>query len=87
MPVDKILNEDWSDYDNKKIKDSRDAKDFACTEIWEVDYLKNKIKKLFPYLTDAQILLAIKACCEQIGSPHPRRAFVKCVSDRLRIQL
>ena len=41
----KVLNEDWSDYDNKKIKGRLDSKDFACTEQWEVDFLISKIRK------------------------------------------
>jgi len=55
MPVKHILEEDWSDYDNKKIRDNRDAKFFACTETWEVDYLKEKIKRQPPSISEAKI--------------------------------
>jgi len=85
MSVKKILDEDWSGYDNKKIKDKRDAKFFACTEAWEVTYLKDKIKKHYPALSDDEILKAIKECCQLIGSPHPRPEFVACVAGRLNI--
>lgn len=85
MSVKKILEEDWSEYDDRKIRDKRDSKDFACTEVWEVDYLKDKIKKHYPKLSDADILAAIKACCSTIGSPHPRKKFVECVATRLGI--
>lgn len=86
MSINKIL-EDWSDYDNKKIRDQRDSKDFACSESWEVDYLVNKIKKNNPGLTESQIRNAISECCKIFKAPHPRRQFVECVAKRLGISL
>lgn len=83
----KLILEDWSDYDNRKIRDRRDAKDFACTESWEVDYLKNKIRKHYPYLSEATILNAIKSCCSEIRSPHPRKPFVECVAKKLGVSV
>lgn len=43
----KLILEDWSDYDNKKIKGNPDRNKFACTEEWEVTYLKEKVKKVY----------------------------------------
>ncbi len=43
-----ILNEDWYEYDNKKIRDNRDKSKFSCEEKWEVDYL---VKKNFKNIT------------------------------------
>jgi len=83
MPA-KVLNDDWSDYDDRKIRDRRDAKDFACTESWEVDYLIRKIQKNYPAYTEMQIRAAISACCTSLRSPHPRIGFVQCVMARLR---
>jgi hypothetical protein len=80
----KVLNEDWSDYDNRKIRDLRDAKDFACTESWEVDYLVSKIRKVYPTYNENTIRNAISSCCRTVGAPHPRKAFVECVMQRLR---
>lgn len=82
MP-DKVLNDDWTDYDNKKITGKADAKNFACTEPWEVDYLASKIRRLYPQYTSELIRTAIKECCKIIGAPHPRKTFVKCVMERL----
>jgi len=45
-----VLNEDWSDYDDKK-KKHEDAKYFSCEEPWEVDYLVRKLKKHYPAKT------------------------------------
>ncbi|MBK6835588.1 MAG: hypothetical protein IPG89_15465 [Bacteroidetes bacterium] len=83
MSVTKILNEDWTEYDNRKIRDSRDAKFFACTESWEVNYLKSKIRKYYPFTPEKTIDDTIKACCQSIDSPHPRKTFVECVAKKL----
>ncbi len=80
----KVLSENWTDYDNKKIRDYRDAKDFACSESWEVDYLVNKISKVSPQYSEIRIRQAIKTCCSTIRAPHPRKAFVECVMERLK---
>jgi len=80
----KVLNEDWSDYDNRKIRDKRDGKDFACRESWEIDYLVNKIRRVYPQYNEAAIRNAIGSCCRMIGAPHPRVKFVECVMTRLR---
>jgi hypothetical protein len=79
----KILQEDWSDYDNKK-KKGVDSKYFSCEENWEREYLKNKIKKVYPQYTDANINHAIDLCCKSISAPRLRTVFVDCVMKRLR---
>ncbi len=81
----RVLNEDWSDYDNRKIRDSRDARFFACTETWELDYLVNKIRKVYPQYSEYIIRITITTCCRTVGSPHPRWEFVECVIRRLRV--
>lgn len=78
-----VLNEDWSDYDDRKIRDGRDRSKFACTEPWEVTYLVNKLKKHYPYKTESAINTAIESCCKSVGSPHPREKFVECVTTKL----
>lgn len=83
MSVQKILSENWSDYDNKKIRDNRDSRYFACEEKWEVDYLINQIKKHYPFHSNEQILNAIQSCCRTIPAPRPRRTFVECVISKL----
>lgn len=78
----RVLNEDWSDYDNKK-KKKEDRSFFSCEESWEVNYLLNKLKKHYPDKTEAQIRSAITACCRTVPSPRPRTKFVTCVTGRL----
>lgn len=79
----KVLSEDWSDYDNKK-KKKEDALFFSCEETWERDYLTRKIRKVYPQYSEAAITVAITACCLEVRAPRPRRAFVECVMRRLR---
>lgn len=78
----RILNEDWSEYDNKK-KKGVDARFFSCEESWEVDYLVNKIRKHEPNKSRDAILVAIRSCCIEIPAPRPRERFVRCVMGRL----
>jgi len=86
MPLTELLKEEnWTDYDNKKIKDQRDGRFFACTEKWEVDYLKDLIKRKHPRFSEDQILSAIQNCCITIPAPRPRKTFIECVFKRLQI--
>ncbi|ASZ11978.1 hypothetical protein CK934_13915 [Chitinophaga sp. MD30] len=78
----RVLNEDWSDYDNKK-KKKEDRLFFSCEESWEVDYLVRKLRKYYPGKTEAQITSAIRSCCTVIRAPRPRAQFVACVIERL----
>jgi hypothetical protein len=81
MP-DKILNEDWSDYDNKK-KKREDRFFFSCDESWEVDYLVGKIRKIYPSKTETAVRAAIASCCKEVSAPRPRDKFVRCVMGKL----
>jgi len=81
----KILEEDWSEYDDRK-KKKTDAKDFACTEDWERDYLMDKIRKNHPDLSIEKIKTAIEQCCKSVAPPRPRKEFVECVTKRLGLE-
>lgn len=78
-----ILNEDWSDYDNKK-KKGIDSRFFSCEENWEVDYLLGKIRKYYPGYSETQVRQAIAACCRTVPPPRGRETFVRCVMQRLK---
>jgi len=69
MP-DKILNDNWSEYDNKK-KKWEDRFFFSCEESWEVDYLVSKISKIYPLKSEVAIRSAISSCCKEIPAPRP----------------
>jgi hypothetical protein len=81
MP-DRILNDDWSEYDQKK-KKYTDRFFFSCEENWEVDYLVKMIKKHFSGKAESTIRAAIASCCWQMSAPRPREAFVRCVVRKL----
>ena len=82
--AEKVLAEDWTVYDNRKIRDNRDGRFFSCEERWERDYLIEKIRKIYPQYSSPQIENAIDQCCRTIAAPRPRRTFVECVMKRLR---
>ncbi len=79
----RVLNEDWEEYDNRKIRDQRDRAFFSCEEPWEVNYLVNKLRRRFPLKSDAALREAITACCRSVPGNKPRTKFVECVVNRL----
>lgn len=79
----KVLNEDWSEYDDRKKKHT-DASFFSCEEPWEREYLTRKIRKVHPQFSEASITAAISACCLAVPAPRRRKTFVECVMRRLR---
>ena len=79
----RILNENWSDYDDRK-KKYADARYFSCEEDWERDYLIKKIRKNYPQYSEYEIVKAINTCCIEIAPPRPRIRFVECIMKRLR---
>ena len=81
MP-EKILNDNWSDYDKKK-KKWEDRFFFSCEESWEVDYLVSKIRKIYPLKSESAIRAAITSCCKEILAPRPRDKFVHCVMGKI----
>jgi hypothetical protein len=79
----RVLNEDWSDYDDRK-KRHTDARYFSCEESWEREYLVRKVRKIYPQYSEIAINAAIAACCSEVPAPRPRVRFVECVMRRLR---
>lgn len=77
----RVLNEDWSEYDNRK-KKWQDRFFFSCEESWEVDYLVKQIRK-HKSSSEQQIRNAISSCCKIVPAPRPRKAFVECVMSKL----
>ncbi len=84
MSKKEILGDDWSDYDDRK-KKKGDANFFACSEIWEENFLVDKILKFHDELSEDEIRTAISDCCDKDMGNNPREEFVGCVMDRLGI--
>lgn len=76
MTAENVINADWSDYNLRKTEEGRNVNDFSCKTEWEVEYLKEKIKSIFPNYTDESILMAIRKCCHLLKSPHNRTEFI-----------
>lgn len=78
-----ILNEDWSEYDNRKIRDGRDKSKVSCEETWEINYIVTKLRRHFPDKADMAIKAAMSECCQSIKAPRPRVVLMECVTKRL----
>jgi len=79
----RLLDENWSDYENKKRRGT-DPFFFSCEDEWEMVYLLNKVRKYFPFETDTTIRRAIESTCREIPRPRPRDKFVTTVFSKLR---
>jgi len=82
MSLQKVL-EDWNDYESRKSREEPDTSYFACSETWEVNYLVDKIKKIFPIRSGEEIHKSILQCCKEGSAPHSRKVFVKAVLNTL----
>ncbi len=78
-----LLAEDWTDYDNRKIRDGRDASKVACDETWELDYIVKKLQEHFPQKTEFEIRSAMSTCCSLLKAPRNRTEFINCVTAKL----
>ncbi len=82
MNLDTVL-ENWADYENKKLAAGSDVNFFSCSEKWETDYLRMKIKSIFPFINEMYIIGAIKIACENMPDTRSRREFVQAVLKKL----
>jgi len=80
MSVDSVLN-NWSDYDEKKIKNGLDPDFFSHDESWEIHYLRSKIRNVYPQVDDLKIFEAIEAC--SLKKNELRKSFVDNVLTKL----
>ena len=84
MSLQKVL-EDWSDYENRKLSAGLGVHEFNCGEIWEVHYLVDRIKRVYPGHPGLHIQKAIFTCCQKRPVSHQRNVFVKTVLNTLGI--
>jgi hypothetical protein len=71
----------WDEVDNK-LKRGVDAGFVACTEKYEIDYIKKVVKEEVGDHSESEIEKAIKDCCESIKAPRPRKDFIECLKRK-----
>jgi hypothetical protein len=76
MSAKNVLTLDWSTYDNRKLDDGRDKSKFSCTELWEINFLVDSIRKTHSRYSMKQIRNAISRCCSKPGVSRLREQFV-----------
>lgn len=73
----------WEQYEDRKLAIGEKPLYFNASEVWEVQYLIKKIRKLYPLLSSQDVAQAISQCEKTIAPPHIRQHFVSCVLRRL----
>lgn len=74
----------WNDVDNK-LKKKFDANFVACSEDYELDYIRDLVKEHYPHLEEDDIDTAIGWCCGEEDPPRPRQNFMECLKRELGI--
>jgi hypothetical protein len=83
MSAKNVLTQDWSDYDNRKLNDGRDKSKFSCSELWEINFLVESIRKTQSSHSMKEIRNAISKCCNKPGVSRVRNEFVEEVLKTL----
>ncbi len=80
-----IIQEDWSDYNLRKMRTGSKVNDFQPCEGWEVNYLASKILKFYPYQDKNVIKEVVSAFAEFTTGPLKRELLVEMVMTRLSL--
>lgn len=79
-----ILNEDWSQIDNRKPLEYRGH--VSCDEVDEVEHLISVFKKHYPTKSEKEIIFAIAAGWRSAGGLKPRTQFIQSVTTKLFVR-
>lgn len=85
LPMERINEINWEVFDLRKLAEDGDRQYFSFKD-WEVDFLLQKIKELYPEYTEVNILRAILTMCKQTSAPHEKKAFLKQIISVLEKQ-
>ncbi len=69
---------------NKKVDKNIDGQFVACSEDYELDYIKKAIQdEVDEDYSEKEIETAIEECCKDVDAPRPRKDFMKCMRSKL----
>lgn len=77
--VKNILLDDWSEYDNLKLRNNKEVYYVDFNNDWEVEYIIEKIKKFHPNTGNGQILDAITACYLKLSNSIQRKTCLEYI--------
>ncbi len=78
-----IINGDWSDYDSRKLKFTRNVGSFDPHAGWEVTYLVNKITSCYQDVDPNAVKTAIYSFSQSNKPPYWRTQLVEWITKRL----
>ena len=81
--IEKILNADWSRYENKKRAKESDSMFFVGSNSWEVNFLIGLFRQQKVNLSIYQLIWIIKGSCQNERYPQPRSLVVSYIVYRI----
>lgn len=78
----KIINDDWSNYDNKKIKLGLDPQIYTA-EDWEAQYLVDVLFKYYPKQSNYKLYKIVLQCGMIKNYRCSREEFIQIVISRI----
>ena len=81
--IQKILNADWSRYENKKRAKGDHSMYFIGSNTWEVNFLIGLFRQQKINLSIYQLIWVIKGSCQNERYPQPRRLVVSLIVFRI----
>ena len=81
--IEKILNADWSRYENKKRGKGSNHMFFVGSNSWEVNFLIGLFRQQKVNLSIYQLIWIIKGSCQNELYPQPRTLVVSYIVYRI----
>ena len=74
----------WNTAD-KKLKDKEFVFCISCTEVWEMDVIREVILEEIPWLNESKLSKALIECYNEMSPPRPRSEYLKNLRRKLEL--
>ena len=81
--LQKILKDDWTQYEAKKVRLQQEVQEFLSEEDWEVEYLINLLYKYFPKHSKYALMKVVIQCGMIKYGKCQREDFIKLILSKL----
>ncbi len=84
MTIHSLFEDCWQTYEEKKNVVNEDPTIFCPEQLWEFNYLLDKITSISPELDPIMIMLAIRKATRETVAPRPRKYFIEVVIESIK---